>query len=111
MDRVENCQEYFAKVPERFVADAAGGVNASILFDISGDAGGQWTVTIADNAVSVEEGAVGKAKVTIMMKDTDYVDMANGDLDGARAFMTRKLKVKGSIPLAQKMKKFLPPNS
>ena len=34
--------------------------------------------------------------------------MVNGDLDGTRAYMTRKLKIKGSIPMAQKMKKFLP---
>ena len=33
---------------------------------------------------------------------------ANGDLDGRKAFLTRKLKVKGNIALAQKMQKFFP---
>jgi len=34
--------------------------------------------------------------------------MANGDLDGRKAFLTRKLKVKGNIALAQKMQSSSP---
>ena len=108
-DRINSVQEYFDKLQDRFIAEAAKGVNTKIMFDMTGDGGGQWTVSIADQAVSVSEGSCEKPKVTVIMSATDYVDMANGDLDGTKAYMTRKLKVKGSIPMAQKMKKFLPP--
>jgi putative sterol carrier protein len=30
-------------------------------------------------------------------------------MNGTMAFMTRKLKVGGSVPMAQRMNKFLPP--
>ncbi len=107
--KVSSCQEYFDTLDTRFIADAAAGVQATIVYDIAGDGGGQWTVTVEDGALAVEPGAVDGPTVTIKMKADHYVDMVNGDLDGTRAFMTRKLKVAGSIPMAQKMKKFLPP--
>ncbi len=110
-NKVSSCQEYFERIQERFVAEGAKGIDATFLFDLAGDDGGQWTVHIKDGACSVEEGAtVDEPKVTYMMKAQDYVNMANGELDGRKAFFTRKLKVKGSIPLAQKMKSFLPPS-
>ena len=37
----------------------------------------------------------------------DYLNMANGDLDGTKAYMMRKLKVKGNLAVAQKLKKAL----
>lgn len=107
--RINSCQEYFDTLGDRFIADAAKGVNATYVYDLTGDGGGTWTVTIEDGAMSVADGGLEKPKVTYTMNADDYVKMANGDLDGTRAFMTRKLKVKGSVPMAQKMKKFLPP--
>jgi putative sterol carrier protein len=109
--KVSSCREYFDKIQDRFVAEGAKGIDATFLFDLGGDGGGQWTVHIKDGTCSVEEGkTVDKPKVTYIMKAGDYVDMANGQLDGRKAYFTRKLKVKGSIPMAQKMKNFLPPS-
>ncbi len=107
--KVGNCQEYFATLDQRFDPVAAAGVSAVIVYDIGGDEGGQWTVTVSDGQFDVTQGAADGPTVTIKMKAPDYIKMVNGELDGARAFMTRKLKVSGSIPTAQKMKKFLPP--
>lgn len=110
--RVSNMQEYFETLGDRLVVDAATGINASFFYDIAGDGGGEWTVTFTEGAMSIEPGNTAtKPTVKIMMKASDYVDMVNGDLDGTKAFMTRKLKVKGSVAMAQKMKKFLPPLS
>ena len=111
VEPVNSCQEYFDTLSGRFIASHAEGVDASFVYDLTGDGGGTWTVTVSKGEVSVADGASDGAKVTYTMKAEDYVKMANGDLDGTKAFMTRKLKVKGSIPLAQKMKKFLPPRS
>jgi putative sterol carrier protein len=43
------------------------------------------------------------------MKASDYVDLANGDLGGVKAVLSRKLKVSGNIVLAKRMNDFLPP--
>ena len=110
VDKVASCQEYFERVQERFIPEGAQGVRGTFFFDLGGDAGGQWTLTIDDGTCTVGEGPPeGKANVTYIMKDEDWVKMANGELDGRKAYFTRKLKVKGAIGLAQKMKNFLPP--
>lgn len=41
-----------------------------------------------------------KADVTINTSDDTFVDMADGKLNGQKAFMSGKLKVKGNIMLA-----------
>lgn len=44
-----------------------------------------------------------KADVTINTSDDTFVDMADGKLNGQKAFMSGKLKVKGNIMLATKL--------
>jgi putative sterol carrier protein len=109
--RVSSCEEYFQRVPERFLADKAEGVDATYVFDLDGDGGGTWTVTVKNKTVTVDPGKAESPSVTYQMKASDYVDLVNGDLSGVKAVFTRKLKVSGSISLAKKMNDFLPPRS
>ena len=113
MDKVSSVEEYFNRLGERFIADAAKGVNAVVAYDLSGDDSGHWHFAITDGVLgeAVQGKPEGKPSILITMKGEHFLAMSNGDLDGAKAYMTRKMKVKGKIPLAQKMKKFLPPSS
>ncbi len=109
MAKVANTQEYFSTLADRFVADAAKGVTATMQYSLSGDGGGEWFVTIDDGVFKgVDSGTTDKPTLHIMMDASKFIEMANGDLDGRKAFLTRKLKVKGNIALAQKMQKFFP---
>jgi len=109
MAKVANTAEYFETLGDRFLADQANGVNATIQYTLAGDGGGEWTITITDGEYKgVETGGVEKPTLNVMMDAEKFVEMANGDLDGRKAFLTRKLKVKGNIALAQKMQKFFP---
>ncbi len=109
MAKVANTQEYFSTLADRFVADAAKGVTATMQYSLSGDGGGEWSVTIDDGVFKgVDSGTADKPTLHIMMDASKFIEMANGDLDGRKAFLTRKLKVKGNIALAQKMQKFFP---
>ena len=109
MAKVANTAEYFDTLGDRFLSDQAGGVSAHIQYSLSGDQGGEWTVTIEDGEFKgVSTGSVDKPTLQVMMDAEKFVEMANGDLDGRKAFLTRKLKVKGNIALAQKMQKFFP---
>ena len=109
MRRVGSCQEYFETVHERFVPEQAKGVNATFVYELDGAGGGTWTVKVNDGKVEVVPGASPNPTVTYKMAADAYVQLANGEINGAKAFLTRKLKVSGSIPMAQKMNKFLPP--
>jgi putative sterol carrier protein len=106
---VSNMEEYFDKLGDRLVADAAEGVNAIYQYNITGDGGGEWHVVFDNGQMSVHKGMHEKPSVTYTMDAKHYIDMANGDLDGTKAYLTRKLKVKGNLALAQKLKKILPP--
>jgi len=109
MAKVANTAEYFETLANRFVPEQAKGVDATMQYSLSGDGGGEWTVTIADGQFKgVQTGSVDKPTLNIMMDAAKFIEMANGDLDGRKAFLTRKLKVKGNIALAQKMQKFFP---
>jgi len=111
MRKISSCTEYFETVHERFLPEHAQGVSATFVYELDGAGGGTWTVKVDNGAVSVVPGTVPDPTVTYKIKASDYVDLANGDLNGAKAFLMRKLKVSGSIPMAQKMNKFLPPAS
>ena len=111
MRRISSCKEYFDTVQERFLPDQAAGVVATFVYELDGAGGGTWTVKVNNGSISVEPGTVPDPTVTYKMKADDYVKLANGELNGAKAFLTRKLKVGGSIQMAQKMNKFLPPAS
>lgn len=106
---ISTCQEYFDTLQDRFIPAEAEGVEATFVYKLKGDGGGEWTVSIKDKTVEVQEGAIDNPSVTYEISADNYIKLTNGDLGGAKAVMTRKLKVSGSIPLARKMNNFLPP--
>jgi putative sterol carrier protein len=107
--QVTSVKHYFDTLQERFVPDAAKGVRAVYQFEISGEGGGTYHVKVDDGSMQVVEGAAESPSTTIKMSAEHYVEMVNGKLNGAMAFMTGKLKVTGNIGLAQKMQAFFPP--
>jgi putative sterol carrier protein len=107
--RIASSTEYFETLGERFLPERAAGVDATYLFRLEGEGGGTWTVTVRDKTLSVSSGDVPSPSVTYQMKASDYVDLANGDLGGVKAVLSRKLKVSGNIVLAKRMNDFLPP--
>lgn len=106
--RINTVQEYFDTLGERFVQSASSGVNAIFQFDISGDEGGQWHVVVDDGSMEVVDGAHASPSATITAKAADYVKIANGDMNGLRAVMTRKMKIAGNLVVARKMQQMFP---
>lgn len=94
--------ELFEKMPGQFQADKAGDMNAVILFDLSGEGGGQWSVAIADGKCEVTQGAAESPKATVRMDAGDYKDMITGKLNPMMAFMSGKVKVEGDLNTVMK---------
>jgi putative sterol carrier protein len=94
--------ELFEKMPGQFQADKAGDMNAVILFDLSGEGGGQWSVSIADGKCDVTQGAADSPKSTVRMDAGDYHDMITGKLNPMMAFMSGKVKVEGDLNTVMK---------
>ncbi|MCP4425373.1 MAG: SCP2 sterol-binding domain-containing protein [Chloroflexi bacterium] len=94
--------ELFERMPGQFDTGKAGDMNAVILFDLSGEGGGQWSVKIADGACDVVTGAADSPKSTVKMDAGDYHDMITGKLNPMMAFMSGKVKVEGDLNTVMK---------
>ncbi len=106
---VKTCREWFDTLEARFSPEGAKGVKGTFQYNLPGEGGGDFWVTVNDGEMTKGEGAPAKADVIYTMDAAEFVKMSNGDLDGAKAYMLRKLKVKGNLAMAQKLKKILPP--
>jgi putative sterol carrier protein len=100
----ESIKEAFAGMPANFKSDKAAGMKAVYQWDITGEGGGKWYAEIADGKCAVSEGAHASPNITITVASKDWLDILNGKLDGQMAFMSGKLKVKGDMSLAMKLK-------
>ncbi len=109
-EQVTSVKNYFDTLNDRFIASASKGVKAVIQFDLPGDGGGSYHVTIDDGTLKVDEGVAAAPSTTIKMNADDYIKMVNGKLSGTMAFMKGLLKVSGNVMLAQKMQAFPPPS-
>jgi putative sterol carrier protein len=98
-----SCKQAFELMPSRFNKEAAKGLTAVYQFDLSGEGGGKWQVSIKDQTVDVKEGQHPSPNITISMTAQDYLDMVSGKLNGQVAFMSGKLRISGDMGLALRM--------
>ncbi len=103
-------QDVFAQMPEHFLPDKAKGVNVVIQFDLSGENGGQWYLTVADGTCRIDKGRADAPAVTISMADSDYVAMSTGAANAIQLFMSGKIKLEGNMMLAQSMQAWFDQN-
>lgn len=104
--KVASVEEYFSTLDKRFVEAGAKGVTAVFQFDLAES--GIHHVEVKDNGMSYAKGAHASPTTTIKMTGENFVKMSNGELSGQMAYMTGKMKISGSIPMAMKMKEIFP---
>jgi len=97
-------KESFDAMGANFKSEKAAGMKAVYQWDITGEGGGKWNAVIADGKCTVSEGQHASPNITITVASKDWLDIINGKLDGQMAFMSGKLKVKGDMSLAMKLK-------
>jgi putative sterol carrier protein len=102
-DAPSSCKQVFEEMPSRFKKDAAQGLNAVYQFDLSGEGGGKWQVSINNGQCEVKEGGHSAPNTTISMAAQDYLDMVSGKLNPQMAFMSGKLRISGDMGLALRM--------
>jgi putative sterol carrier protein len=101
-------QPIFDAMPTYFKSEQAAGVNSTIQFDLQGEKGGLWYVTVADGTCAVNKGtAPNPAAATVRMTVSDFVELAVGKLSPALAFMTGKVKIDGDMGAVIKQQSLL----
>ena len=102
------CEESFTEMYKSFRSESAGNLNAVYCFDISGQNGGKWTLSIQSGQCELLPGIAGKPSVTIAISDQDWLAIHQGKLNSQMAFMMGKLRVTGDMSLAMKLQSMFP---
>jgi putative sterol carrier protein len=98
-------KEFFDEVlPCRFKPDKAKGIDVTARVNLTGSNGGDWTVIIKDQKIVVRNGNEEMPTLTIGMKDSDFVDLVNDKLSAQKAFFTGKIKFKGDMAVALRLR-------
>src|SRR5437867_8246824 len=100
---VTSPKQYFDTLGARFQKDAAKGMQAVFQFELSGEGGGTYHISVEDGTFAVSETAHPSPTVTLRMKADDYVNLVNGKLNGQIAFVTGRMKIEGNVMMAMKM--------
>lgn len=100
----ETAREIIESLPERFKSEKAEGLDTVFHFDISGERGGQWTITLEDQKLDLKEGLHGEPKCVLKTKDSVYEDTELGRSNPQMAVMMGKIKISN----IGEMMKFIP---
>ena len=103
MPRVNSVQEVFDVMPSHYLPDQAGNLRAVIQFDLSGEGGGQWFVTVGDRILNVQPGQSPTPNVTLITSAQSFLAIVNGELKPMAAFMQGKVRFTGDMPLLLKL--------
>jgi putative sterol carrier protein len=87
----------FANLGQNLDTDKARDVNLTILFNLTGDGGGQWYAKIDNGTIDTGQGTVEDPSATLTMDADDFAAMSKGDLNPMMAFMSGKIKVDGDL--------------
>ena len=90
-------KEVFDSMPARFNGAAAADWKASIQFNLSGDNGGSWNLTIEGGKCSTQEGQAAAPTATVDVPADTWVGISNGTVNPMTAFMKGQIKVKGKM--------------
>lgn len=101
-------KEVFSKMPEVFNPSAAQRLDVVIQYNITGEGGGNWNITIKDGSCQIQEGSHDSPTVTLTMSNETWLSMVNKEINGMQAFMSGQLKVSGDIMLAQRIEQLFP---
>lgn len=112
--RFPSVDAYFESLASRFDPTAAGDLDAVFQWSLSGASRGgaagrrDHFAEVRAGRVEVSDGVHRAPTIAIEMTEADYLQMINGDLNGALAFSTGRGKLKGPVRLAMRMQRLFP---
>lgn len=102
----QTAKDIILSIPLRIKKDKAASYSTIFNFDISGENGGQYHVTIDNGNAVVTEGLNNNANCTITSNDETYANVELGKLDPTAAFMAGQIKVDNIAAMMQFSKMF-----
>ena len=105
----QSCEETLKEMYKSYDPKVSGNLNATYLFNISGENGGKWILEINNGKCELKDGnSINNPSVTIEISDKDWLELHSGTLNSQMAFMMGKLRVSGDMSLAMKLQSMFP---
>jgi putative sterol carrier protein len=105
MTELKTPKQFFEETLQvRFKPEKAKDIDVTAQVWITGTDGGEWTVTIKNQKLHVTEGNNPSPTLTLKIDQQDFMDLVNGKLSTEKAFFTGKIRFKGNIATALKLK-------
>ena len=96
--------QMFEGMATAFKPEAAAGKSAVLAYEITTPSDTHsYAMKVADGTCELHKGAVEGARITMVMSFPDWLRLAAGEIDGMKAFMSGKLKIRGDMMFAQTM--------
>ena len=89
----QTAKEIIQSIPLRIKKDKAANYSTVFQFDISGDNGGQFTLTVNNGEAIVEDGLKGSPECIVTTDAKVYEDIELGKMDPTMAFMGGQIRV------------------
>jgi putative sterol carrier protein len=89
-----------------FLPEKAAGLEAVVQYNLTGDEGGDYIITISDDKCKVKEGLADDPVMTMTADGAYFRDVLLGKEDGMKGFMEGKLQLAGDLNLAMKLTSF-----
>jgi putative sterol carrier protein len=96
-------KQVMAEFMNRFQPDAAEGMEAVYQLSLTGEEGGIWHLTIADQKCRLSEGPAAKSDVSITMSAQDWGELIAGRLDGFSAYLSGRIQLDGNFALVMQL--------
>lgn len=86
-------RDFLFALPAKVDPAAIEGLETIFHFDIEGEQGGAYTITLADQQVTVTDGFQGEPKCVVRAKDEHFSKLVTGELNPMMAVLTGKVKI------------------
>jgi len=90
-------KQLFEGMVQSFMPEEAKGLDTVIQYDITGEGGGKFYMVISEQRCTLHEGEAEDPRITIAASKDDWYAVAKGELDGASAFLTGRLRTQGNM--------------
>ena len=101
----DSAKELIEGMGQAFDPAAAGDLQTEIQFDISGEGGGKWVISIAGGHCQVRGGEAAGPALTILSPADVWIKIARGEIDRPKALIQGLYKVKGDMSVLARMPK------
>lgn len=102
MSIADDINEILEKMPNAFLPEKAGNLNATIQLELTGEGGGEWIIKVANGTITASPGRGTAPNLTLTMDARDYVALSHGEANPMNLFMAGKIKLQGDMTLAMK---------